>query len=159
MDKNDNLDQKDKQIKELGEKINELNSSLQYEKDKNKNLMEQLNEEKNKNNILFKENNDLNKKIENLNEKLKRYPIMLEENEKLLSIIFSSEDQKINYSMICKNTDTFNDLEKRLYKECPDFSCFETCFLYKDKIINKNQTLDENKIKNGETIIINKRDE
>ena len=36
----------------------------------------------------------LYKKIDNLNEIIKRYPIILEENEKLISIIFASSDKQ-----------------------------------------------------------------
>ena len=40
--------------------------------------------------------------INDLNEKLKRFPFILEKNEKLISIIFSSMNQKINYSVVAK---------------------------------------------------------
>ena len=59
--------------------------------------------------------------INDLNEKLKRFPFILEKNEKLISIIFSSMNQKINYSIVCKNTDNIHKLEEILYKEYPDF--------------------------------------
>ena len=42
----------------------------------------------------------LYKKIDNLNETLKRYPVILEKDEKLISIIFESSDQTMHYSMI-----------------------------------------------------------
>ena len=40
---------------------------------------------------------DKEDKINDLNEKLKRFPFILEKNEKLMSVIFSSMNQKINY--------------------------------------------------------------
>ena len=46
-----------------------------------------------------------------------RYPIKLLEGEKLMTVIFTSVDQKVLYSVICKNTDLFSDIEKLLYKE------------------------------------------
>ena len=39
----------------------------------------------------------LYKKIDNLNDTLKRYPVILEKNEKLISIIFESSDQTMHY--------------------------------------------------------------
>ena len=102
---------------------------------------------------LLKDKEDI---INDLNEKLKRFPFILEKNEKLMSVIFSSFNQKINYSIVCKNTDSIHELEEVLYKECPDlFKAQNFIFLFKGEKINKLQTLDENKIKNGDTIILN----
>ena len=42
------------------------------------------------------------KEIKELKLKLSRYPFELLEDEKLMSIILTSADEKINYSMICK---------------------------------------------------------
>ena len=107
-------------------------------------------------------NNDiimLYKKIDNLNEALKRYPVILEENEKLISIIFESSDQTMHYSMICKNTDTISVLEKRLYQEYPDFIDSDNIFLSKGYAINRNKSFESYKIKNGDIIVVNKRDD
>ena len=101
----------------------------------------------------------LYKKIDNLNEILKRYPIILEENEKLISIIFASSDQTMHYSMICKNTDTLSDLEKKLYKEFPDFIESDNIFLCKGTVINRYKTFESYKIKNGDILVLNKRDD
>ena len=199
-----NIDPKDKRIKELEEKINELEIQLKNEKDKYKKLeslftteknkldilAKQLNDEKNKNSNLSKEYNkfkekikelkleiprknnqgslntnnsneiiQLYKKIENLNDTIKRYPVILEENEKLISIIFESSDQKMHYSMICKNTDTISDLEKKLYNEYPDFVLSDNIFLCKGTVINRYKSFESYKIKNGDIIILNKRND
>ena len=139
MNENSNLKKK---IEELQKRINEQNNNLM-----------------NKNNL--KEGNDiikLYKRINNLNERLKRYPIILEENEKLISIIFTSVDQKTHYSLICKNTDTINKIEAELYKEYPDYSETDNYFLCKGKTINKFQTFERNHIKNGDIIILNQKE-
>ena len=172
------------------EKEIDKSSLLTGEKNKIDILTNQLNNEKNKNISLLKENFNLKKKIEELklsmkqtnnqesqkffnkdeiielykkidylNEKLKRYPTVLEQNEKLISIIFASSDQTMHYSMICKNTDTISDLEKRLYKEYPAFTKSENYFLCKGSLINKFKTFESYKIKNGDILIVNKRDE
>ena len=77
------------------------------------------------------------KKIDDLNTKLKRYPFILENNEKLISVLITSTNQKINCSMICKNTFTMNDLEKELYREYPEISETENFFICKGNIINR----------------------
>ena len=101
----------------------------------------------------------LYKKIDNLNEIIKRYPIILEENEKLISVIFASSDQTMHYSMICKNTDNLSDLEKKLYKEFPNFIESDNIFLCKGTVINKYKTFESYNIKNGDILVLNKRDD
>ena len=110
----------------------------------------------NSNDSFLKLNKDKENIINDLNEKLKRFPFILEKNEKLISVIFSSFDEKINYSVICKNTDNIHKIEDELYKEYPNlFENQNIIFLYKGKIINRYQTLESNHIKNGDTIILN----
>ena len=75
-----------------------------------------------------------------------------------MSIIFRSIDQNVNYSLICKNTDTINRLEEKLYKEYPKLSERENYFLCKGKVINKFQTFEKNKIKNGDIFLLNQSD-
>ena len=181
MEKNNDLETK---IKELQTKINQQKNEInilntkfkeEYNKNhilinensnlmkKNKELQKRINEQNNnlmnKNNL--KDDNDiikLYKRIDDLNEKLKRYPIDLEENEKLISIIFTFVDQKTHYSLICKNTDTINKIEAELYKEYPDYSETDNYFLCKGKTINKFQTFERNHIKNGDIIILNQKE-
>ena len=93
--------------------------------------------------------------INNLNEKLKRFPFILEKNENLMSVIFSSVNQKVNYSIVCKNTDTIHNLEVKLYQEFPSLYESENYFLCKGQIINKFKTFEEYKIKNGDIILLN----
>ena len=97
----------------------------------------------------------LNQKIKDLNRKLERYPFILNENENLLCIIFCTIDEKIFFPMICKNTDNIKILEKKIFQKYPEISCNENSFSFKGKTINKNQSLEKNKIKDGDMIIIN----
>ena len=62
-----------------------------------------------------------------------------------MSVIFTSVDQKAHYSIICKNTDT-------IYSETDNY------FLCNGQVINKFKTFEVNHIKNGDTIVLNKRD-
>ena len=102
--------------------------------------------------------NDLKNSINELKETIKRYPFILEENEHLMAIIFYSVDQKVHYPMICKNTDTIHKLEEKLYGEYPNFFERENYFLCKGRVINKFQSFEKNKIKNGDIIILNQND-
>ena len=96
--------------------------------------------------------------IKELKEKIKRYPFVLEKNERLMAIIFYSVDQKVHYPMICKNTDTINKLEGKLYEEYPNLSERENYFLCKGNVINKFQSFEKNKIKNGDIIALSPND-
>ena len=121
----------------LNKKIEELKLELK-----------QRNNKGSQNSFDYKKTIELYKEIDDLNKKLKRYPKILEENEKLISIIFASSDQTMLYSMICKNTDTISDLEKQLYKEYPDFTKSDNFFLCKGSVINRYETFESYKIKN-----------
>ena len=119
-----------------------------------------LKKESNDNQKLNKEINVLNRTIIDLKEKLKRYPCDLEENENLMTVIINSVDQQIlNYPMICKNTDKISDIEKRICEEFPAFSKTDNFFLCHGDIINKFETFENNKIKNGDSLILNQKTE
>ena len=172
---NNNSQNKDKDIiiNNLEEKIIILNKQLTEEKNKNYNLskensemkakIEQLNfkiiNQNNFNNFNIQiKTNELYEKILDLQEKLKRFPSILEKNEKLMSIIFASVDQKIHYSIVCKNTDKIHKLEEELYREYPQFSETDNYFMCKGKVLNRFHSFEKNNIKNGDVIIVNQRD-
>ena len=102
---------------------------------------------------LYEKIEELNEKIEKLNEKIQRYPFTLEDGERMFSIIFQSAT--INYSMICKNTDTIHKLESELYKQYPDLSKTNNFFLCKGTVLDKYKKLEEFHLKNGNIIIVN----
>ena len=127
----------------------------------------------NKNNLLI----ELNKELKNLNESLNKtinidkmnelleeirikdkiissYPVQLLEGEKLLSVIFVSIDKKINYSVICKNTNKFNEIENILYDAYPEYVEKENYFVVNGKEINKYESLDFNNIQNNDIITL-----
>ena len=131
-----------------------------------KNKIEELNIKINNANIQINPNNNNNsikmielyETIKDLQDKLNRFPFILEKNEKLMSIIFSSVSQNIHYSIVCKNTDDINKLERELYREYPQFSETDNYFICKGKVINKFHTFESNHIKNGDVILVNQKD-
>jgi len=58
------------------------------------------------------------------------------------------------YSLICKNTEKFIELEKKIYNEYPEYSKTNNYFMINGNRVNKDQTLDENKIRNNDIIIL-----
>ena len=112
----------------LKEKIIELEKQLEIEKAKNNKLEEKLKKFENLDkNIDSKESLmkiilEKDKEINELKIKLSRFPFELKEGEKLMTVNFISADQKVqHYSVICKNTDSFNVLEKKLYEDYKEF--------------------------------------
>ena len=66
-----------------------------------------------------------------------------------------SMDESIIYSLMCKNSDKFIDIEKNLYKNFPELLQSENDFYRKGSKINKYNSMDENKIKDGDILIFN----
>ena len=88
-----------------------------------------------------------------------RFPFELLENEKLMTIIIISGDQKVHYSIICKNTQKFTEIEHKLYQRYNEYLESENYFLANGKKINKYKSLEENNIKNSDIITLYKFDE
>ena len=152
--KNDNeTENLKKEIKSYKEKIEKMKNDFQKLSSENNNLKDKMKGQYTKNNS--DEIISLYKRIDDLNAKLKRYPFILEEGEKIMSIIFTSVDQNLNYSMICKNTDTINQLELELYKEYPKLGDAEYYFICNGAKVKKIKTLEELKIKSGDIIVLN----
>ena len=181
-----NINEHEKNIKELNDKILQLNKELRDEKNKNNilsnkikeledtilkekiitdelkeknNLMKKIIEEDSDKNKIIKLMEELKEKGNELNELKKRYPVELLPGEKLLSVIFISSDQTIHYSIICKNTDKFFKLEDLLYEEYPEYSDSKNIFLFKGNKINEYKSLEYNKIKNGDIITLKNMDD
>ena len=140
-----------KKINELEKHIKDLEIKL-IEKDKliidlNKRIKELENISNNKintNNII-----DLENEI-----KLFRTYYKLNDNEKLISIKFISGNQDIDFTVIAKNTDVFSTIEKMLYDKYPKYLESENYFLVNAKKINKQKTLEQNKIKNNDVLTL-----
>ena len=173
-------------MKEIINKIKNLELELTEEKKKNKeseniilNLKKDINCEIQKNNELKKQLEEYqnisnknsekelkdalleiilekHKKIKELEQQLSLIPFKIKEGEELISIIFISSDEKVLFSNICKNTNEFNELEKQLYNNFPEYNEDDIYFSFKGKKIDRKKTLEQNGIKNNDFIIINK---
>ena len=156
-------------------------------------MLNQLNEEKNKNKKLLEELNNEKIKVKELNDKIKKYEKSnneyikiikeLEEliksknaeinnlkndnneitttkpREKIIALFFTSTLQDIHIPIPCKNTDTFVKIEEKIYNEYPKYKDYNTYLTVNGNVIKRFKTLEENGIKNGNTIIVNIYDE
>ena len=76
------------------------------------------------------------------------------QGEKLLMVKFTSTDQSVKYSMICKNTNTFNKIKKIIFQIYPNYNNNKSYFLVNGAQLDINKTLKDNKIKDKSTIIL-----
>ena len=180
---NNIINEKENKIEELNEKINEKENKINDLKEKINDkeakigdLNERINDKETKIGDL---NGKLNANIQNINqnnsdilklmeelkikeneikEYQKKYPFELLPNEQLLTVIFRTGDSKINYSVICKNTQLFSKVEELFYEKFPEYKENENYFLANGQKINRFKTIEENKIRFSENIILNQID-
>ena len=76
----------------------------------------------------------------------------------LMTVIFYSTDQKIHYSLICKKSDKFMNIENKLYEIYPEYKECENYFMVNGQKINRFKTLEENRIRNSQVITLTQYD-
>jgi predicted nuclease with TOPRIM domain len=173
-----NTGNEDIKIKE-DKKYSELLNKLNEEKSKNKKLMEQLSNEQKKvkelnDKIKLYENNDNEKKIKKLEETINSLNSKINDlknnsdkdkaeninsGEEIVALFFTSIEQDVHRPISCKKTDTFVRIEEKIYNEYPQYKEYNTYLTVNGNAIKRFKTLEENKIKDGNTIIINIYDE
>ena len=103
--------------------------------------------------------NELKNKDNELKEFKSILPFIIEKGDKLLSLIFHSVDQKIHYSLICKNTDKFSSIVQRLFEVYTEYQEEDVYyFIYKGNRINTFKTVEALKFKNGDIITMKSYD-
>ena len=101
-----------------------------------------------------KEISEKNKEINDLKNKLSNINLNLENKENLISIIISTVDEKVNFSVICKRTDKFKKIEEKFYIEYPEYKDKNNKFTLNGVKINSDKSLYENNIKMNSNIIL-----
>ena len=134
---------------------NDLSNKITlFENNKNNNISNNDNKDK----ILLSLMEQLKNKddeIKKLNDKNK---FDLKEGENLMPVIFQSTDSKIHYAFICKNTDKFNSIENMLYDKYHEYQENENYFTVNGIKVNNSKTMEQNKIKYSDIIILNTYD-
>ena len=95
-----------------------------------------------------------NSELNELNFFKSKTNILKSNDDKKKLIKFSSNDLKVPFDLSCAKTEIFNLVLKRLYNEYPEYKDKNCHFLLNGNLININKTIDENKIKSGDNIII-----
>jgi len=154
-----------KRIKELEESLKERDNIINDLINENKKLslknnqldIEKKNIDEKLNKIMLESNEKINQKekiIKQYELKISQFPFEFLPGEKIISIIFTSYDQNIICSFICKNTDIFKFIENKFYEKYSEYKSLENNFISNGRKIDKNKSLDENKIKNNDIITI-----
>ena len=77
----------------------------------------------------------------------------------LITVFFTSSSQSIlNFPLSSYNTDAFSIIEEKLYLEKPELKHKHAYFLSNGKIIDNSLTLEQNKIKDNDAILIQEND-
>lgn len=99
------------------------------------------------------------REIQSLNERVKEMEEQTEledeTTEDRIAITFKSTDNIINMAMACKITDPFVKVEGKLYEEYPEYKNSNYLFTANGQPVKRFQTLEENNIKNSDTILLN----
>ena len=126
------IEQQNKKIKELENKLKFNNKSLENEiKLKDKQIYE------------------LNQKLKNINPN----NIIIDRNL-IQCVYFTSIDQKINYPIPCISTDIFAEVEEKLYKEYPEYRETNNYFISQGKEILRFKSISDNNIGIGIPVLL-----
>ena len=119
---------------------------LNQENKKQNDYISQINNLKNQLKEKDKEINDLKNKISKGN--IKQY---VDYND-IMVVNFISGDGKINEGIKCLPTETFAEVEEKLYQIYDEYRETNNIFLAKGNIIKRFKKMSENNIKNGDKI-------
>ena len=84
---------------------------------------------------------------------------LISENQNSISIMFFIPDKNIHYPIPCNESDSFSKIEIKLFEEFPELKSKNIYYLANGNTIDKKKALKENKIKNGDTILLNFADD
>ena len=166
---NKNLQEENKKLKDTTNKLEEEQKTLlKNSQEENKKLKETIYQLEQEQKTLIKNLKEEEKTMSAKNEKIydserksitniKRKLITeLKEGEVIISVVFLSMGRQDiqNYSLPCKNTDLFVDLERQLYEDYPEYKNYETYFEVNTRRILRFKTIEENEIESNSIINI-----
>ena len=146
-----NNNQLKQQINILQQNNNQLSNQLQIA---NQTIYNLNNNQKQSN---IKVNNDdimkYKKEINDLKIKLAKYEKSVYVNfNDIMVVNFQSGDGQVRHGIQCLKTETFAEVEEKLYKMFDEYRNTNNIFLVKGNIVLRFKTISENKIQNGDVI-------
>ena len=154
---------KDNEILKLKKELNEAKQTIEQQKIKIQNLENQINNINSNNNIIIQNyKNIINQKkqeLNNLKSKIQNNNISSKINyidiNRMMTVNFISMDSKIHFAIPCLDTDTFAEVEEKLYKQFPEYRETNNSFLANGQKVLRFKTIKENKIGNGLPVTMN----
>ena len=146
------------EINKLKNELTKANKVIEQQKLTINELQNKLN---NYNNTINNLNNDINnyrniiskKDIELNNNKSQLKNNIIPNNNvnfnDIMCVHFISSDQNVQFSTTCLKTNTFAEVEEKLYKQYPQYRETNNTFLANGMQVLRFKTIDENKIGNG----------
>ena len=129
-------------------KAKKIIENLQNNKKENPNIKKLEDENKNLKNQLYLKENEINEmKLKNNNNKFINF-------NDVMVINFESTDSSIHEGIQCLGTDTFAEVEERLYQKYDEFRNTNNMFTFNGRTILRFKNLKENKIRNGDKVIL-----
>ena len=129
-------------------KAKKIIENLQNNKKENPNIKKLEDENKNLKNKLYLKENEINEmKLKNNNNKFINF-------NDIMVINFESTDSSIHEGIQCLGTDTFAEVEERLYQKYDEFRNTNNMFTFNGRTILRFKNLKENKIRNGDKVIL-----
>ena len=98
--------------------------------------------------------NELKQKIKKLELKLKKLDKKNISMNDVMVVNFASIDQSIRTGIPCLADDTFAEVEEKLYQMFDEYRNTNNILLFQGNTILRFKKIRENKIKNGDTILI-----
>ena len=129
------INELENKLKNINNIINNLNNDI----DKYKNIISQKDIELN--NIKSQLNNNIPNNNVNFND--------------IMCVNFISSDQNVHYAATCLKTNTFAEVEEKLYKQYPEYRETNNHFNANGTEILRFKTIAQNKIESGIPILLN----
>jgi hypothetical protein len=133
-------------------KANKIIENLQKNQNNNSNIKSLYDEIKNLKNQLYLKENEINQmklKIKNNNKKDDYFKL-----DDIMVINFTSTDSSINHGIKCVVTDTFAEVEEKLYQIYDEFRNTNNMFTIKGRTILRFKNLKENNIRDGDKVLL-----
>ena len=154
----DELNRYKKENEELKNKINVLtneNMKLKNDLAKANKIISNFNNNIQQNNNI----SNLNEIIRNKDIEINNLKLQLQNKNNnfvnfndIVNVHFISTDQKINYPIACLKTDTFAQVEEKLYQKYEEYREKNNNFIAKGRLILRFKKICENNIENGDKI-------
>ena len=146
---------------EINKLKNELTKANKVIEQQKLTIIELQNKLNNYNNIINNLNNDIDNYRNIISKKdieLNNYKSQLNNNiisnnkvyiNDMMCVNFISSDQNVHFAVTCLKTNTFAEVEEKLYKQYPQYRETNNTFLANGMQVLRFKTIDENKIGNG----------